>query len=85
MPISPRALSKVIGKSTSDVLIGTQRSRSNHCCPLHPSSSAAKQSNAANSAGLSSSGLGFRSRALDRLRQARGSAIAIGAPVMNVV
>eukprot|EP00966_Prymnesium_polylepis_P271724 6277878-Prymnesium_polylepis.1 len=85
MPINPRALSRVIGKSTSDVLIGTKPSRNHHCCPLHPSSSAAKQSNAANSKSLSSSGLGFRSRALERLRQARGSAIAIGAPVMNVV
>eukprot|EP00966_Prymnesium_polylepis_P055464 1282550-Prymnesium_polylepis.1 len=73
----------LIGKSTLDVLIGTTSARNNHCT-LQPSGTATSQCGQARISS-SSSGLGFRSRAVDRLRHARGSAIAIGAPVMNVV
>lgn len=94
MPISPRTLSRAIGKSTLTALIGTHASRQHQCeAPSDPSTSSSRPDRS--DTGLEkasrlakaspSSGLGFRSRALDRLRHARGSVIKIGAPVMNVV
>ena len=93
MPINPAALSLLVGKEKSNLLIGTSRSRQNSIFSgkrPKPKTADSKQraymgqsTRAAQAA--PDKGIGFRCKATQMLRDERQATVEIGVPSMNVV